>query len=68
VTVLLLADYVITVPAQGTQTRIAVYPLRLHWAEDDWKILDPGSTSYSGLSAEPGSPQAASDGWQELSP
>jgi hypothetical protein len=67
-TVLLLSDYVITVPAQGTQTRIAVYPLRLHWAQDDWKILAPGSTSYPGLAAEPGSPQASSDGWQELSP
>jgi hypothetical protein len=68
VTVLLLSDLVITLPAQGTQTRIAVYPLRMHWAQDDWKILAPGNASYLKLAAEPGSPQAASDGWQELTP
>jgi hypothetical protein len=67
-TVLLLCDYVTTQPAQGTQTRIAVYPLRMHWAEGDWKILAPSGTTYTNLAAEPGSPQAASDGWQELSP
>jgi hypothetical protein len=66
-TVLLLADDVITLPEQGTQTRIGVYPLRMHWAEGDWKILQPdNATSYSPLSAEPGSPQAAAIGWQEL--
>jgi hypothetical protein len=68
VTVLLLCDYVTTLPGQGTQTRIAVYPLRVHWADGDWKILTPASTSYTDLAAEPGSPQAASNGWQELSP
>jgi hypothetical protein len=68
VTVLLLADYVITLPGQGTQARIGVYPMPMHWAQGDWKILTPGTTSYSGLAVEPGSPQAAADGWQELSP
>jgi hypothetical protein len=68
VTVLLLSDFVITQPAQGTQTRVGVYPLRMHWAQGDWKILAPDNASYTTLSAEPGSPQAASDGWQELSP
>jgi hypothetical protein len=68
VSVLLLSDLVITLPAQGTQTRIAVYPLRMHWAQDDWKILAPDNASYLKLAAEPGSPQAASDGWQELTP
>ena len=68
VTVLLLADDVITLPGQGTQTRIGVYPLRMHWAEDDWKILRPDpAASYSFLSAEPGSAQATADGWKELS-
>jgi hypothetical protein len=67
VTVLLLAADVITLPGQGTQTRIGVYPLRMHWAEGDWKILrSDAATSYSSLSAEPGSPQAAASGWQEL--
>jgi hypothetical protein len=55
VTVLLLADYVSTVPGQGTQTSIGVFPLRMHWAEGDWKILPPGSADYSGLAAGPGS-------------
>lgn len=68
VTVLLLCDYVTTLPGAGTQARVSVYPLRMHWAQGDWKILTPASTSYSGLGAEPGSAQAASDGWQELSP
>lgn len=69
VTVLLLATDVITLPSQGTQSRVGVYPLRMHWTEDDWKILapDPGA-DYSKLSAVPGSPQAASLGWQEMTP
>ncbi len=68
VTVLLLADDIITLPGQGTQTRIGVYPLRMHWAGGDWKILPPDTAvSYVSLDAEPGSPQAASSGWQELS-
>ena len=69
VTVLLLADDVLTLPGQGTQTRVGVYPLRMHWAEDDWKILQPDPhTSYSQLSAVPGTAQAAANGWQEMTP
>ena len=68
VTVLLLSDFQVFLPAQGTQSQVGVYPLRMHWAQDDWKILAPGNTSYLKLAAEPGSPQAASDGWQELTP
>jgi hypothetical protein len=66
VTVLLLCDFVATVPGQGTQTRIGVFPLRMHWASGDWKILPPVTTDYSSLGAEPGSPQAAASGWQQL--
>ncbi len=69
VTVLLLADDVLTLPGQGTQTRVGVYPLRMHWAGDDWKILQPDTrTSYSQLSAVPGTAQAAANGWQEMTP
>ena len=69
VTVLLLADDVLTLPNQGTQTRVGVYPLRMHWAEDDWKILQPDTrTSYAHLSAVPGTAQAAGLGWQEMTP
>jgi len=69
VTVLLLATDVITLPSQGTQSRVGVYPLRMHWTEDDWKILEPDpGANYSKLSAVPGSPQAASLGWQEMTP
>ena len=54
VTVLLLADDVLTLPGQGTQTRVGVYPLRMHWTEDDWKILQPAKgATYSDLSAVP---------------
>ena len=69
VTVLLLADDVLTLPNQGSQTRVGVYPLRMHWAEDDWKILQPDTrTSYAQLSAVPGTAQAAGLGWQEMTP
>lgn len=69
VTVLLLADDVLTLPGQGTQTRVGVYPLRMRWAEDDWKILQPDPhTSFSQLSAVPGTAQAATNGWQEMTP
>jgi hypothetical protein len=67
VTVLLLSDFMVTIPASGTQTQVGVYPLRMHW-DGDWKVLAPGSTDYSHLAADPDSSQAASDGWQELSP
>jgi hypothetical protein len=69
VTVLLLADYVITQPGQGSQTRIGVYPLDLHWTGGDWSILAPQpGVDYSGLTAQPGSAQAAASGWQRLAP
>jgi hypothetical protein len=68
VTVLLLCDFISTVPGQGTQTRTGVFPVRVGWAEGDWKILPGTSTDYSDLDAEPDSPQAASFGWQNLEP
>jgi hypothetical protein len=69
VTVLLLSDFISTVPGQGTQTRVGVFPVQLHWAQGDWKVLDwDNSTSYTSLAAEPGSPQAAQNGWQNLEP
>jgi hypothetical protein len=66
VTVLLLCDFIATVPGQGTQTRIGVFPLPMHWTSGDWKILPPVTTDYSSLSAEPDSPQAAASGWKPL--
>jgi hypothetical protein len=68
VTVLLLSDFITTIAGQGTQTRIAVFPLRMHWAQGDWKLLGFSPSDYSGLSAEPDSPKAAADGWQDLEP
>lgn len=68
VTVLLLCDFVSSVPGQGTQTQIGVFPVRMHWVQDDWKVLAVGGDSYSSLVADPGSPQAASLGWQVLVP
>jgi len=66
VTVLLLADIITTTPGQGTTTKVGVFPVALHWAQGDWKVLSTPATDYSGLTAEPGSAQAASLGWQEL--
>lgn len=68
VTVLLLCDGVSTLPGRGTQTRIGVFPVPVHWAQDDWKALPPPSADYENLAAEPDSPQAAADGWQQLEP
>jgi hypothetical protein len=35
----------------------------MHWAAGDWKFLPMDTTDYSSLAAQPGSAQAASDGW-----
>jgi hypothetical protein len=67
-TVLLLADYTTTTPAEGTSTHIGVFPLQMIWTASDWKIADPtDNNTYSNLAAVPGSAQASSDGWAELS-
>jgi hypothetical protein len=69
VMVLLLADYDITLPGQASDAKVGIYPLGLHWAEGDWKITAPEtSVDYSSLLTQPGTAQAAADGWQELSP
>jgi hypothetical protein len=68
VTMLLLCEVTSTMPGQGTASGIAVYPLAVHWAQADWKVLPPPGRDYSGLAAQPGSPQAASLGWQQLIP
>jgi hypothetical protein len=65
-TVLLLANYTTSLPGAGTKTSIAVFPLRMHWAGGDWKILKPDATDYSSLRATPGTDQATADGWLEL--
>src|SRR5258708_4823762 len=46
-TVLLLANYTTSLPGAGTKTSIAVFPLRMHWAGGDWKVLKPDPTDYS---------------------
>jgi hypothetical protein len=68
VTVLLLCDFTTTQPGTGTQTQIAVFPVREQWAQGDWKVAAFGTSSDANLAAEPFSPQAASLGWQQLLP
>jgi hypothetical protein len=68
VMVLLLCDFTTTQPGTGTSTRVGVFPFRMHWADADWKVADPGGTSYVNLAADPFTPQAATLGWQELLP
>ena len=68
VTVLLLCDATTTQPGQGTQTRTAVFPLRMQWAQGDWKVAAVGTDSYASLAAQPFSAQAVALGWQELLP
>jgi hypothetical protein len=68
VTVLLLSDLISTAPGQGTVTEVTVFPVAMHWAEADWKILSNPVGDYRTLTAVPGTPQAAADGWQDLVP
>jgi hypothetical protein len=67
-TVLLLCDFTTTRPGEGTQTRVAVFPVRMLWAQADWKVASFGTGSDAGLAAEPFSARAAGLGWQELLP
>lgn len=61
--VLLLAYFTEATPSQGTVAHTAVFPMVVHWAAGDWKFLPMDTTDYSSLAAQPGSAQAASDGW-----
>ena len=68
VTVLLLCDFTTTQPGTGTQTRIAVFPVAMVWAQADWEVASFGADDDANLGAEPFSSTAASLGWQELLP
>ncbi|HZR50392.1 MAG TPA: hypothetical protein VFB06_12820 [Streptosporangiaceae bacterium] len=69
VTVLFLTDLDVTLPGQGTQAKVSLFPLRMHWARGDWKILLPRPAGdFSSLLTEPDTSQAAAAGWKELSP
>ena len=61
--VLLLAYFTEATPSQGTVAHTAVFPMVMHWAAGDWKFLPMDSADYSSLADQPGSAQAASDGW-----
>lgn len=66
-TVLLLAYFTTQIPGQQPLTRVGVYPITMHWARKDWKVVAPGNgADYSGLLARPGSARAAADGWHPL--
>jgi hypothetical protein len=67
VTVLLLMDLISTVPGAGYITRASVFPVAVHWAAGDWKVLPTPATSYARLIAVPGTGQASSLGWLPLS-
>ena len=68
-TVILLTDLDITLPGQSTAAKVSLFPLQMHWADGDWKILAPQQTGDLGsLLTQPGTSQAAKAGWQELSP
>lgn len=61
--VLLLAYFTEATPSQGTVAHTAVFPMVMHWAVGDWKFLPMDSADYSALAVQPGSAQAAGDGW-----
>ncbi len=69
VTVLFLTDLDVTLPGQGTQAKVSLFPLRMHWDGGDWKILPPQPAGdFASLLTQPGTSQAAAAGWKELSP
>jgi hypothetical protein len=68
VTVLFLGDFIGTVSGQGTQTRIGVFPVAVRWSGGDWHMLPSPAENYESLTADPGSPQAAALGWQQIEP
>ena len=61
--VLLLAYFTEATPSQGTVAHTAVFPMVMHWTAGDWKFLPMDATDYSALAVQPGSAQAAGDGW-----
>ncbi|MEV1013281.1 hypothetical protein AB0I89_22005 [Micromonospora sp. NPDC049801] len=68
-TVLVLGYLSTTAPGRQVASTIGVYPIRLHWAATDWKVLPPDpadATDYTSLAAPPGSVEAAARGWQEI--
>jgi len=67
ITVLLLADYSQMLPSADSKVSLGVFPMRMHWADGDWKVMpSTGDTDYSSLAVQPGSVEAESAGWQNL--
>ena len=66
--VLLLAYFTEATPSQGMVARSAVFPMVMHWAVGDWKFMPMDSQDYSSLAVQPGSAQAAGDGWIPFTP
>jgi hypothetical protein len=65
--VLLLADMSTSTTTGGSQTRLAVFPLVMHYTAGDWKFLPfDNSANWAALSAVPGSADAAGKGWAEF--
>lgn len=70
-TVLILAYYTTSTPDAGVKSTVGVYPMDLYWDGQDWKVRKPDVTKnadYVSLAAQPGSTQAAANGWLELLP
>lgn len=61
--VLLLSYFTTATPSQGIVAHTAVFPMVVQWADGDWKFMPMDPTDYTSLAVEPGSAQAASDGW-----
>jgi hypothetical protein len=70
--IVLILGYLTTQTATtGVNDQIGVFPVEIHWAAGDWKLIKPGVSTqadYSSLSAKPGSPDADAKGWLELTP
>lgn len=61
--VLLLSYFTTATTSQGIVAHTAVFPMVMHWADGDWKFMPMDTADYTALAVQPGSAQAASDGW-----
>ncbi len=65
--VLLLGYYATSKPGQQLATRVMLFPTKIRWVGDDWKLPAQNlAGDYAPLMATPGSDDALSKGWQPL--
>lgn len=65
--VLLLGYLTTSSPQKGMLSRLGVFPVRMVWQDEDWKITRlADTTDYRPLTTQPGSLHATDLGWREM--